>query len=84
MTISDDLEAKILRFYHVEQWPIGTIARQFSIHHSTVRRVLAQAGISKSVIVPEKIHSRPFFTLGHGDFRAIPQPHRQPSVFNGL
>lgn len=61
MTISDDLEAKILRFYHVEQWPIGTIARQFSIHHSTVRRVLAQAGISKSVIVPKKSILDPFY-----------------------
>jgi transposase len=60
MTISADLEAKILRFYHVEQWRIGTIARQFSIHHSTVRRVLAQAGIPKAAIVPKKSILDPF------------------------
>ena len=39
------LEAEILRLYHAEHWPIGTIARQLRVHHSTVRRVLAQAGV---------------------------------------
>jgi len=39
------LEADILRLYHAEHWPIGTIARQLRVHHSTVRRVLAQAGV---------------------------------------
>ena len=28
MTIPPDLEAQILRYYHVEKWRIGTIARQ--------------------------------------------------------
>ena len=28
--ISPDQEAKILRFYHAEKWPIATIARQFA------------------------------------------------------
>jgi transposase len=40
------LEAEILRLYHAEQWRIGTIATQLGVHHSTVRRVLAQAGIA--------------------------------------
>lgn len=39
------LEAEILRLHHTEHWPIGTIAAQLRVHHSTVRRVLAQAGI---------------------------------------
>jgi transposase len=39
------LEAEILRLYQVEHWPIGTIAAQLRVHHSTVRRVLAQAGM---------------------------------------
>jgi transposase len=38
------LEAEILRLHQVEHWPIGTIAAQLRVHHSTVRRVLAQAG----------------------------------------
>ncbi|HUA26642.1 MAG TPA: IS21 family transposase [Steroidobacteraceae bacterium] len=43
--ISRELEAEILRLYHAEHWPIGTLARQLGIHHDTVRRVLTQAGI---------------------------------------
>jgi transposase len=39
------LEAEILRLHHSEGWPIGTIATQLRVHHSTVRRVLAQAGV---------------------------------------
>lgn len=36
--------AEILRLYHAEKWPIGTIARQLGVHHGVVRRVLAHAG----------------------------------------
>ena len=43
--ISRELEAEILRLYHAEHWPIGTLARQLHVHHATVRRVLTQAGI---------------------------------------
>jgi len=39
------LEAEILRLHQVEHWPVGTIAAQLRLHHSTVRRVLAQAGV---------------------------------------
>ncbi len=47
MTLPTDLEAKILRFHHVEKWPVGTIARQLGVHHGTVDRVLSQAGLPK-------------------------------------
>jgi len=47
MTISPELEAQILRYYHVEKWLIGTIARQLHVHHATVSRVLAQAGLPR-------------------------------------
>ena len=43
--IPADLEAKILRLYHAERWRIGTIAAQVGVHHTTVQRVLAQAGM---------------------------------------
>jgi transposase len=39
------LEAEILRLHHSEHWPVGTIAAQLRVHHATVRRVLAQAGV---------------------------------------
>ena len=45
MTIPRALEAEILRLHHAEKWPIGTIATQLRVHHATVRRVLAQAGV---------------------------------------
>ena len=48
MAISKELEAKILRYFHVEKWRIGTIARQLGIHHGTVDRVLSQAGLPKA------------------------------------
>jgi transposase len=47
MTIPPELEAHILRFYHVEKWRIGTIARQLRVHPETVARVLAQAGLPR-------------------------------------
>ena len=47
MTISKALEAQILRYYHVEQWRVGTIARQLGVHHNTVDRVLSQACLPK-------------------------------------
>lgn len=47
MAISAELEAKILRYHHVEKWRVGTIARQLNVHHSVVTRVLTQAGIPK-------------------------------------
>jgi len=39
------LEAEILRLYHAEHWRVGTIATQLGVHHSSVRRVLTQAGV---------------------------------------
>jgi transposase len=47
MTIGAELEAQILRYYHVEKWRCGTIARQLHVHRGTVLRVLAQAGLPR-------------------------------------
>src|SRR6202140_1183224 len=47
MVTPPDIEAQILRFYHAERWTMGTIARQLHIHHSVVRRGLAQAGLPR-------------------------------------
>jgi transposase len=45
VTISAELEAQILRYYHVEKWRVGTIVSQLGVHHGVVARVLAQAGL---------------------------------------
>jgi hypothetical protein len=47
MTIPPEVEAQILRLHHVEKWRRGTIARQLHVHHGTVTRVLAQAGLPR-------------------------------------
>ena len=55
MTIPPEIEAQILRYYHVEKWRIGTIARQLRVHPETVARVLAQAGLPRiGVRIPTK------------------------------
>jgi len=48
VAISKELEAKILRYHFVEHWGPHTIATQLGIHHSTVDRVLSQAGMPKA------------------------------------
>lgn len=51
MTIPPETAAQILRYYHVEKWRFGTIARQLHVHHGTVKRVLWQAGLPASGLV---------------------------------
>lgn len=46
--IDKELESRILRHHFVEGWGVNTIARQMGIHHTTVDRVLAQAGLPKA------------------------------------
>ena len=47
MTLPLEIEASILRYHHVEKWPIGTIARQLHVHHGSVERILRQAGLPR-------------------------------------
>ena len=47
MAINDDVRAQILRYHFVEHWRVGTIARQLGVHHSTVERVLGEAGVER-------------------------------------
>ncbi|HXM69974.1 MAG TPA: IS21 family transposase [Thermoanaerobaculia bacterium] len=46
--ITAEQEASILRLYHAEKWRVHTIARQLGVHHTTVRRVLVQAGVAEA------------------------------------
>ena len=41
-------DSKILRYHFVEHWGVNTIANQLGIHHSTVDRVLARAGMPRA------------------------------------
>jgi transposase len=58
--IGKDREAEILRLHHAEKWRIGTIATQLGHHHSTVRRVLAQAGLAAGLGSPRPSLADPY------------------------
>jgi transposase len=60
MTISPEVEAQILRYYHAEKWTIGTIAAQLRVHHTTVARVLSQAGLPRSGRPPRPSRIDPY------------------------
>ncbi|KYF98726.1 transposase [Sorangium cellulosum] len=58
--IAKEKEAEILRLYHGEKWPVGTIAGQLGLHHTTVQRVLGQAGVDPKVVAPRPSMVDPF------------------------
>lgn len=60
MTIPAELEAKILRYFHVEKWRVGTIAAQFHVHHATIKRVLLQAGVPIKKILTKSSRLDPY------------------------
>jgi transposase len=72
MTIPPDLEAKILRYYHVEKWRVGTIARQLRVHSGTVRRVLAQAGLPRSGAPARRSQIEPYLPFIHATLEKFP------------
>ena len=55
MAISSELKAQILRYYHVEKWRVGTISTQLHVHHTTIKRVLLQAGTPATKILKPSI-----------------------------
>ena len=73
MSISDELKAKILRYYHVEKWRVGTISRQLSVHHSTVKRVLSRTCVSKKDILTQRSIVDPFLPFIHETFDKFPK-----------
>jgi transposase len=60
MTVSKEIEASILRLYHAEKWPVGTIASQLAVHHSVVQRVLSQDGVVAEKLVMRRSIADPF------------------------
>lgn len=58
--IPAQVEAHIVRLFHVEQWPVGTIARQIGVHHETVRRVLRDHGVPASKLPHRKSKVDPY------------------------
>jgi len=61
--IAAERGAEILRLYHAEKWKPGTIAHQLGVHHTTVRRVLAQAGQAPGLLSARPSMADPFIPL---------------------
>ena len=72
VTIPPELEAKILRYYHVERWRPGTIARQLHVHHGTVARVLAQAGLPRIGLPVRPSRIDPYLPFIRGTLEKFP------------
>jgi transposase len=49
--IPPELEAKILRLFHAEKWPPGTIADHLNVHHSVVDRVVGRDGTPRPEVI---------------------------------
>jgi transposase len=61
--IGKDREAEILRLHHAEKWPVGTVAAQLGHHHTTVRRVLAQAGLAAGLVAVKSSIADPYMAF---------------------
>lgn len=48
--ICAETKSDILRYHYVEKWKVGTIAKQLGVHHTTVKRVLANNGVTVSEV----------------------------------
>jgi predicted DNA-binding protein (UPF0251 family) len=83
VAIPPELEAQILRYYHVEKWRAGTIARQLGVHHGTVDRVLSQAGLPKAERSHRPSQARSLPAIHPRDPGEVSDPDRQPAVCDG-
>ena len=83
MVTPPDIEAQILRYYHAEKWTVGTIATQLHVHHSVVRRVLAQAGLPRHRAAAAAIAGRSLSAVHPPDAGEVPKADGQPAVRDG-
>lgn len=58
--ISEIIRTRILRLHLIEKWPIGTIAREMGLHHTTVRTALVNAGVREALGPPRPRKVDPF------------------------
>ena len=58
--IPPELVAQIRRLFAVEGWRRNTIARHLGVHHGTVRRALAQSGLTPAAPRPRPSRLDPF------------------------
>jgi transposase len=72
MTVSKEIEAAIPRLFRVEKWPITTIAIQLGVHHSVVKRVLEEDGITAQKLVIRQSMADPFIPFMQETLKKYP------------
>lgn len=77
--IAKEKEAEVLRLYHGEKWPVGTIAAQLGLHHTTVQRVLGQSGVDPKVVAPRPSMVDPSCPSSSSSSASIPRGARVAS-----
>ncbi len=73
--VDPTIEHMIIRHSLVDNWPVGTVARELNVHHDVVRRVLYQHGQPPQ---PKRIRSRkidPYLAFIAKTFEDYPNLH---------
>ena len=83
MVTPPDIEAQILRYYHVEKWRVGTIAGQLHVHHSVVTRVLAQVGLPRIGPPARRSQIDAYLPFIRQMLETFPNTNRQSAVWDG-
>ena len=79
MALPREIERQIKESYVAEKGTVGTIAARLHVHHSAVRRVLAQAGLPWArVLSPSQIELP--LALHPADADELPGAECQPPV----
>jgi transposase len=60
VALSPEARAAVLRLYHAEKWPVGTIASELGVHHGAVTRVLRAEGLPPHQARPRPMLIDPF------------------------
>lgn len=70
--ITQETRARILRLHLAEHWPIGTIAKELGLHHSTVRGALVHSGVRQATASRRPRMIDPYVPFCSSSSRAIP------------
>ncbi len=73
--VPPEVEAEILRHRLVDNWPVGTIATQLSLHHDVVRRVLAQHELPVPVVLKRARMEDPYIEFIQDTLLKYPKLH---------
>jgi transposase len=73
MKLTPELEAEVVRLFHAENWPRGTIARHLHLHHTTVTRLLAKRGLIHVPTVSRRTKLDPYIPFIVETFEKFPK-----------